>query len=86
MRKIMGLLVIGALSLGSGCASAFVTTLAPTPYGGLRADAELFKHAPLFAAVDILPSAALDTVLLPVTVSSAVTGKPKGLIHGGRFF
>lgn len=87
MRAIVSLLVAGALVMGSGCASIGSTVAAPEPYGGVRIDA---RHVgcgvPVVTAIsiaDIVPSAVLDTLVLPYTLPASVV-RQKGATPESR--
>lgn len=66
-------------SLLAGCGTTIDTVspheLGPRPYGGVRLDASMFSQAPELiplVLVDLPLSAALDTLLLPLTIPVAL--------------
>jgi uncharacterized protein YceK len=72
-----------------GCASVLATVLMPRVYGGSRGDAYMIadEHEnpalKVCAAIDLVPSAALDTVLLPYTTYCTLDTKTTHGFLGG---
>jgi uncharacterized protein YceK len=83
-RSTFLLLLIFSLA-ANGCASALSTLRRPVPYGGVQFDVVGIGGgsglAPI-AALDLIPSAALDTCLLPVTIPCAIAWGSPSIFQG----
>jgi uncharacterized protein YceK len=91
--RIGAVVVAGALAATSGCASAIATPRHPVPYAGAQSDLFAFgSHLgsgdlaytllAIVPLVDLVPSFAVDTALLPITVPWSVHAEKWDALEG----